>query len=103
MLSKKLNKIPQSKLATAAKKNDEQKIHDNNGFMYKADTTLKTKSFRLSEYDKQNLKNLTIIINKNSDRKRCTESRVIRGIINYVSKNIDKDLQKIMPYIKESF
>jgi hypothetical protein len=62
----------------------------------------KTKSFRLRETDFINLSNIVSHINNTSTRMTYSDSQIIRGLINYISDNMDSNLKKIMPYIQNS-
>jgi ribosomal protein L30/L7E len=62
----------------------------------------KTKSFRLRQSDAINLTMIVKEVNKTSHRKIYSDSEVIRGLINYVSDNIEVSLKKLSVYIKNS-
>ncbi|WPY01865.1 hypothetical protein Trichorick_01788 (plasmid) [Candidatus Trichorickettsia mobilis] len=62
----------------------------------------KTKSFRLRQSDFANLSQIVHEINKASERKNYSDSEVIRGIINYISDNLDNNLKKLIKHVKDS-
>jgi hypothetical protein len=65
-------------------------------------TYFKTKSFRLRPQDSANLSELMREINQLSERKTYSESEVIRGVINYITDNLDSHIKKLTPYIRTS-
>ena len=48
------------------------------------------------------LSTITTKINNSDERMSYSDSQVIRGIINYISDNMDNNLKKLLPYIKSS-
>jgi hypothetical protein len=104
MLNKKLESISESKLSKALTQITEGKTIEKTGFLKSSNKSslFKTKSFRLREADFINLSNIASKINNNDTRMSYSDSQVIRGIINYISDNLDSNIKKIMPYIKGS-
>lgn len=104
MLNKKLNSLSESKLSKALTQLTEGKNIEKTGFIKSSSKSslFKTKSFRLRESDFINLSTITSKINNSDDRMSYSDSQVIRGVINYISDNLDNNIKKIMPYIKGS-
>lgn len=103
MLSKKLNSSSNTKLSQTIAKINSEGEYEKKGFISsKKSYLLKTKSFRLREADLNNFINIVTHVNNNDTRMEFSESQVIRGIINYLSDNIDGNVKKIMPYIRTS-
>lgn len=94
-----------SKLEKALVQIGEKKEIEKSGFVKKVNKTslFKTKSFRLREFEIENLKNVAAHINQKDERKIYTDSQIIRGIINFCSQNIETDLKrKLMEHIRQS-
>ena len=104
MLSKQLKNVSDSKLSKALNQITENVQVEKTGFINESNkkTLLKTKSFRLREADLINFKNIISYINKSDERKKYSDSQILRGLINYFSDNIEKDYNKIITYIKTS-
>ena len=107
MLNKQLKNISESKLSKAINKIKNEGLvppETKTGFVTTiAKTSLfKTKSFRLRDSDLKSLQNITSYVNNNADRKTYSNSQIIRGIINYFSKNIDSEFSKIIEHIRIS-
>lgn len=104
MLNKKLNSISESKLTKAITQITSGEVIEKTGFVNSASKSslFKTKSFRLRETDFINLSNIVSHINKSSTRMTYSDSQIIRGLINYISDNIDSNLKKVMSYIQNS-
>lgn len=105
MLSKKLKTANiESKLSKTLTEINAGQNQEKTGFIKNPNksSAFKTKSFRLREADFANLLNIAIHINKNNDRMIYSDSQIIRGIINYMSENLEGNIKKIMPYIKSS-
>lgn len=104
MLSKKLKNLPDSKLEKAINSITKDQEVKKTGFLKTSSKTslFKTKSFRLREADLSNFENITSYINNNNDRMKYSDSQILRGIINYLSDNIDNNFKKILPYVRSS-
>lgn len=105
MLNKKLTSLEsESKLAKTIKQLQSAEHKEKTGFVKNPNksSAFKTKSFRLREADFVNLSNIANQINTMDDRMSYSDSQIIRGLINFVSDNIDTHLKKILPYVKSS-
>jgi len=104
MLSKKLKGVTESKLTKALNQITTEQIPSKTGFLAEINKSslYKTKSFRLREADIANLENIVSYVNNSEDRRKYTDSQIIRGLINYVSDNADSHIKKLMPYIRSS-
>ena len=105
MLDSKLKNASNSKLSKALLQiTDDSNNIEKTGFIAKNinTTNLKTKSFRLRQSDCVNLSKITSYINKEDNRKKYSDSQVIRGIINYISDKIPSNANKVIDYIKSS-
>ena len=104
MLSKKLKGAADSKLTKALNQITESVQTEKTGFINEKDNKVlfTTKSFRLREADVNNFKNIISYINKTDDRKKYSDSQILRGLINYFSNNIEKNYDKVITYIKTS-
>lgn len=99
MLNKRLKDLPVSKLTHAVKNIEAGTIPKD---INKKDDSLllKFKSFRFNTEDANNLHSLAICVNKKINTRRdCSDSQIIRGIINYLAHHED-EMEKILPYIK---
>jgi hypothetical protein len=101
---RKLAPQSESKLSKAIAKITQNETYEKTGFLEKIDKTAyyKTKSFRLRQPDFANLSMIVNEINKASERKIYSDSEVIRGIINYMSDNLDSNIKKVILYVKNS-
>ena len=52
--------------------------------------------------DFANLSQIVHEINKESERRNYSDSEVIRGIINYVSINLESNIKKLIKHVKDS-
>jgi hypothetical protein len=104
MLNKKLKDIPSSKLEKIVTKITKDEETSKTGFIKTSSKTslFKTKSFRLREADLLNFENIISYINNNEDRRKYSDSQILRGLINYLSDNMDSNFKKIIPYIRSS-
>lgn len=104
MLSKKLKNTSESKLSRTLNTLDKDEPLEKTGFVKKTQKSslLKTKSFRLREADVANFINIVSYVNSNEDRMEYSDSQVIRGLINYISDNVDNNIKKLMPYVRSS-
>jgi hypothetical protein len=104
MLNKKLNSLSESKLSKTLTQITEGGNIEKTGFIKSSNKSslFKTKSFRLREADFVSLSTITTKINNSDERMSYSDSQVIRGIINYISDNMDNNLKKLLPYIKSS-
>ncbi len=104
MFNKKLNKAKKTKLSETLNKINNSEGNNSQGFIKKTKKSylLKTKTFRLREADIGNLSNITFYVNKNDHRMEYSDSQIIRGLINYISDNVDSNIKKLMTYIKSS-
>jgi hypothetical protein len=105
MLSKKLKDTPSSKLEKTVAKITKDQEAPKTGFIKKPSKTslFKTKSFRLREADLSNFENIISYINNNdNDRRQYSDSQILRGLINYLSDNMDSNFKKIVPYVRSS-
>jgi len=94
-----------SKLSKTIAKMSQNKSTEKTGFITSKNdktTYFKTKSFRLRELDFSNLSFIVQAINKDSERKIYSESEIIRGIINYISDNLEICSKKLLTHIKNS-
>lgn len=101
----KIPPLTESKLSKVVAKIAKDETIEKSGFITDySDKTIyfKTKSFRLRQLDFMNLTSIVKEINRNSDRKIYSDSEVIRGMINYISENLDINSKKLMTYIKNS-
>ena len=95
----------ESKLSkTIARITQDQPIEKSGFVSPENDKTIyyKTKSFRLRQSDATNLVMIVKEINKASDRKIYSDSEVIRGLINYISDNLEHSIKKLSLYVKNS-
>ena len=95
----------ESKLSKTLAKMSQDDNSEKTGFITSKNdktTYFKTKSFRLRELDFANLLFIVKEINKKSERKTYSESEIIRGIINYISDNLESNSKKVLTYIKNS-
>ncbi len=101
----KINPPLESKLSkTITKIAQEEKI-EKSGFITSSNvktTHYKIKTFRLRQSDAINLTTIVKEINKSNHRKIYSDSEVIRGLINYISDNIDSHIKKLSIYINNS-
>lgn len=105
MLNKKLQKTDiESKLSKTLNQIITGSDTEKTGFIRKPNksSSFKTKSFRLRESDFVNLSHISSQIKAIDDRMIYSDSQIIRGLINYVSDNLDTSIKKLMPYIKAS-
>jgi hypothetical protein len=104
MLNKKLASMSESKLTKALTQITTGESIEKTGLVNTSgkSSLFKTKSFRLRETDFINLSNIVSHINNTSTRMTYSDSQIIRGLINYISDNMDSNLKKIMPYIQNS-
>ena len=104
MLNKKLKTLPESKLAKTLSRLSENEQLEKTGLIQSSTKSFlyKTKSFRLREEDLISLTNIVSHVNSRSTRQVYSDSQVIRGLINYLSDNVDSNINKILPYIKSS-
>ncbi|MFK8040600.1 MAG: hypothetical protein AB8B67_04650 [Rickettsiaceae bacterium] len=104
MFNKKLKDISNSKLEKTVNHLIQNQEIDKTGFVKKSTKTslFKTKSFRLREADLLNFENITSYINNNNDRMKYSDSQILRGLINYLSDNMDNNFKKILPYVRTS-
>lgn len=104
MLNKKLNSLSESKLSKTITQITEGGNIEKTGFIKPSNKSslFKTKSFRLREADFVSLSNITAKINNSDERMNYSDSQIIRGLINYISDNMDNNLKKILSYIKSS-
>jgi len=104
MLDKKLNLAAKSKLSQTLDQMSQGTIVEKTGFIKKTSKSqlFKTKSFRLRETDISNLSNIANTINALDNRMYFHDSQIIRGIVNYISDNLDTHKTKLLPYINSS-
>ena len=104
MLSKKIQNSTITKLSKTLKDLENNNFIENTGFIQnsKKSSLLKTKSFRLREADLKSFANIVSYVNSSENRKEYSDSQVIRGLINYISDNVDSNIKKVMPYIRSS-
>lgn len=104
MLESKLKNASNSKLSKALSQITDNDHMEKTGFIKNSiiTTNLKTKSFRLRESDCINLSKITSYINTEDNRKKYSDSQIIRGIINYISDKISTNPNKIIDHIKNS-
>lgn len=104
MFSKKLKSAADSKLTKALNQITENVQTEKTGFIKETTnkSLFKTKSFRLREADLSNFKSIISYINETEERRKYSDSQVLRGLINYFSDNVEKDRDKIITYIKNS-
>lgn len=101
----KINPPLESKLSKTIAKIAQDEEIEKSGFITNSnDKTIyyKTKSFRLRQSDAANLTMIAKEINKSSHRKIYSDSEIIRGLINYISDNLDVSLKKLSSYVKSS-
>lgn len=95
----------ESKLSKTIAKISQDEVIEKTGFIGTKNnktTYFKTKSFRLRELDFANLSFIAKEVNNKSERKTYSESEIIRGIINYISDNLETNAKKVLTYIKNS-
>jgi len=99
-----INPLGESKLSKTIAKFSEDTPMKKTGFVNSNDKTIyfKTKSFRLRQSDFANLSQIVHEINKESERRNYSDSEVIRGIINYVSINLESNIKKLIKHVKDS-
>ena len=104
MLNKKIKNISATKLSKTLNNFETHNFSENTGFIKntKKSALFKTKSFRLREADIVNFTNIVSYVNSNENRMEYSDSQVIRGLINYISDNVDNNIKKLMPYIRSS-
>jgi hypothetical protein len=102
---RKLISPSESKLSKTIAKITQNDLQEKTGFITSErnkSSCYKTKSFRLRESDSLNLKKIIKEVNKVSERKIYSDSEVIRGIINFMSENIESNIKKLIPHINNS-
>lgn len=104
MLNKKLTTTVESKLSKTLSQITSGQSIEKVGFVRPQNkfASFKSKSFRLRESDFVNLSTISSQINSGDDRMIYSDSQIIRGMINYVSANLDRNLKGLMLYIKDS-
>ena len=104
MLSKKIKNISVTKLSKTLNDFETHNFSEKTGFIKntKKSSLFKTKSFRLREADIVSFTHIVSYVNSNENRMEYSDSQVIRGLINYISDNIDSNIKKLMPYIRNS-
>lgn len=104
MLNKKLQSAPKSKLKTTLTAISSDVCLEKQGLLKRIHKSSlpKAKSFRLRDFEMKNLSNIKTHINNNCDRMEYSDSQVIRGIINYVSQHLDKDVTSILACVRNS-
>lgn len=101
----KITPLTESKLSKTITKIAHDEPLEKSGFVTSSNdktTHYKTKTFRLRQSDAMNLTNVVKEINKANHRKMYSDSEVIRGLINYISDNIDSHIKKLISYTNSS-
>lgn len=104
MLKKKIKINTESKLTQTLQKLSTGATTEKAGFIdnNKKTSLIRLKSFRLRETDLINLSNIVSYVNSHDARMKYSNSQVIRGLINYISNNINDNISPLMEYIKSS-
>lgn len=105
MHKSRINPFIESKLSKTVAKIISEKPIEKSGFItsyHDKTTRYKTKTFRLRQLDAENLTNIVRTINNHDNRKIYSDSEVIRGLINYISDNLDSNIKKLTTYINNS-
>jgi hypothetical protein len=105
MHKSKLNPFAESKLSKTVTKIIANKPIEKSGFITSSNdktTHYKTKTFRLRQLDAENLIKIVKAVNSHNHRKIYSDSEVIRGLINFISDNLDSNIKKVTNYINSS-
>ncbi|WP_218459774.1 hypothetical protein [Rickettsia sp. TH2014] len=105
MRKSKINPLTESKLSKTVAKIIAEKPIEKSGFITSSNnktTHYKTKTFRLRQLDAENLIKIVKVINNHNHRKIYSDSEVIRGLINFISDNLDVNIKKLTSYINSS-
>jgi predicted transcriptional regulator len=105
MHKSKINPLAESKLSQTVAKIISEKPIEKSGFITSSNnktTHYKTKTFRLRQLDAENLIKIIKAVNHYNHRKTYSDSEVIRGLINFISDNLDTNVKKLTNYINAS-
>ncbi|EER20810.1 MULTISPECIES: hypothetical protein [spotted fever group] len=105
MHKSKINPLAESKLSKTVAKIIAEKPIEKSGFITSSNnktTHYKTKTFRLRQLDAENLIKIVKVVNNHNYRKMYSDSEVIRGLINFISDNLDSNIKKLTSYINSS-
>lgn len=105
MHKSKINPLAESKLSKTVAKIIAEKPIEKSGFITSSNnktTHYKTKTFRLRQLDEENLIKIIKSVNHSNHRKTYSDSEVIRGLINFISDNLDANIKKLTSYINSS-